>query len=221
MMDAHRLDAIVYPTIRRIAPVVGGAQAGSNAALSANTGFPAISVPAGFTPGGFPVGVELIGRPFAEPTLLALAFDYEQATHHRRPPMLDSAVPASAPSRDGESLAARAEVTATGARSLPLSKVPFQAMARFSFTETTRELAYDVRISGTVADVAGVYLHRRANRQNGGVAYVLAKSPGPTVTGVVTLTAAEAGDLKAGKFYLAVISAKSPRLSARGDLVFS
>jgi hypothetical protein len=62
VMDTNRLDAIVYPTIRRIAPVVGGAQAGSNAALSSNTGFPAISVPAGFTPGGFPVGVELIGR---------------------------------------------------------------------------------------------------------------------------------------------------------------
>ena len=94
VMDANRLDAIVYPTIRRIAPLIGGAQAGSNAALSANTGFPAISVPAGFTPGGFPVGVELIGRPFAEPTLLALAFDFEQATHHRRPPLLDGAATA-------------------------------------------------------------------------------------------------------------------------------
>ena len=85
----------------------------------------------------------------------------------------------------------------------------------------SRELAYDIRISGAVAEVGGLYLHRRANRQNGGVACVLAKSSSPTVTGVVTLTAAEAADLKAGKCYLAVISAKSPRLSARGDLVFS
>jgi amidase len=219
VMDANRLDVIAYPTIRRIAPAVGGAQAGSNAALSANTGFPAISVPAGFTTGGFPVGVELIGRPFAEPTLLAIAFDYEQATHHRRPPMLDVAVPASAP-RDGES-AARADVTATGARSVPPSKVGFQAAARFSFNDQTRELAYDIRVSGTVADVGGVYLHRRANRQNGGVAYVLARSSSPRVTGMVTLTTAEAADLKAGKCYVAVISAKSPRMSARGDLVFS
>jgi Asp-tRNA(Asn)/Glu-tRNA(Gln) amidotransferase A subunit family amidase len=221
VMEANRLDAIVYPTIRRIAPVIGGAQAGSNAALSANTGFPALTVPAGFTPGGFPVGVELIGRPFAEPTLLALAFDYEQATHHRRPPMLDTDAAASSTPREGETAAARADVTATGARSSPPSKVAFQATARFTFTEQTRELAYAVRISGTLADVGGVYLHRRATRQNGGVAYVLTRSPGPTVTGVVTLTAAEAGDLKAGKFYLAVISAKSPRLSARGDLVLS
>jgi hypothetical protein len=99
--------------------------------------------------------------------------------------------------------------------------VGFQAAARFSFTDQTRELTYDIRISGTVADVGGVYLHRRANRQNGGVAYVLAKSSSPRVTGVVTLTAAEAADLKAGKCYVAIISAKSPRMSARGDLVFS
>jgi amidase len=221
IMDANRLDAIVYPTIRRIAPVVGGAQAGSNAALSANSGFPAISVPAGFTAGGFPVGVELIGRPFAETTLLALAFDYEQATHHRRPPVLNIVASPSSPPRDGESAVARVGVTVTGARSSPPSKVGFQAVARFTFVDQTRELTYDIRISGAVADVGGVYLHRRANRQNGGVAYVLAKSSVPRVTGVVTLTAAEAADLKAGKCYLAVISAQSPRLSARGNLVFS
>ena len=87
-MESERLDAIVYPTIRRIAPIVGGAQPGSNAALSANSGLPAITVPAGFTPGGFPVGIELIGRPFAEATLLALAYDYERATRHRRPPAM-------------------------------------------------------------------------------------------------------------------------------------
>jgi Asp-tRNA(Asn)/Glu-tRNA(Gln) amidotransferase A subunit family amidase len=86
VMDQNRLDAIVYPTTRRIAPLIGGNQIGSNAGLSAQTGFPAITVPAGFTAGGFPVGIELLGRAFAEPTLIALAYCYEHATHHRRPP---------------------------------------------------------------------------------------------------------------------------------------
>src|SRR6185503_16576462 len=86
VMDATRLDAIVYPTARRIAPLVGGNQLGSNAGLSAQSGCPAITVPAGTVDGGFPVGVELLERPYAEPVLLALAFSYEQATRRRRPP---------------------------------------------------------------------------------------------------------------------------------------
>ncbi len=86
VMDANRLSAIAYPSTRRIAPRVGGNQVGSNAGLSAQTGFPAITVPAGFTAEGFPVGVELLARPFAEPTLIAVAYSYEQATQHRRPP---------------------------------------------------------------------------------------------------------------------------------------
>ena len=213
-MESERLDAIVYPTIRRIAPIVGGAQPGSNAALSANSGLPAITVPAGFTPGGFPVGIELIGRPFAEATLLALAYDYERATRHRRPPAM---TPVSVePVSGGVTL----EVTATGARSIPSSNVRYQAVARFTFHEPTRRLGYDVRLRGSKDDVAGVYLHRRATRQNGGVAYILAKPAAPQISGTVTLTEAEATDLKAGKFYVAALSRVSPRLSARADLVF-
>jgi Asp-tRNA(Asn)/Glu-tRNA(Gln) amidotransferase A subunit family amidase len=224
VMDASRLDAIVYPTIRRIAPLVGGGQPGSNAALSANTGFPAISVPGGFTPAGFPVGVELLGRAFAEPTLLALAFDYEQATRHRRPPKLDvgiTADPKGSALRGAAAGSIRVEVTATGAHSVPPATVPFEAVARFSFTDQTRELAYDIRLSGTLGEVAGVYLHRRANRQNGGVAHILAKSASPQISGTVTLTTAEVADLKAGKCYLSVISTKSPRLGVRADIVLS
>ena len=48
--------------------------------------FPAITVPAGFTPEGLPVGLEFLGRQFAEGTLLRLAYAFEQATHHRKPP---------------------------------------------------------------------------------------------------------------------------------------
>ena len=215
VMEANRLDAIAYPTIRRIAPLVGGPQPGSNAALSANTGLPAITVPAGFTPSGFPVGVELIGRRFAESTLLALAYDYERATHHRRPPAMTPLVASGRPG--GGSV----EVKADGSRSVPPSQVPYQAVVRFTFDEFTRQLAYDIRLSGTRDDVDGIYLHRRATRQNGGVAYVLAKSAAPSISGVVTLTEAEADDLQAGKFYVAVLSKKNPRLSARADLTFA
>jgi amidase len=227
VMDANRLDALVYPTIRRIAPLVGGAQQGSNAALSANSGLPAITVPAGFTADGFPVGVELLGRRFAEARLLALAFDYEQATRHRRlpattPPLTAAAV-ADAPTPPASLVAGvdsvRMEVTAAGTPSVPPAKVPFQARAQFLFHTSTRVMEYDVRINGSVEEVAGVYLHRRASRPNGGVAHVLGKSAAARIAGRVTLTAAEAGDFKAGRLYLSVISRTNPRRGLRADLV--
>ncbi|ONI87959.1 amidase [Actinosynnema sp. ALI-1.44] len=88
LLADHDLDALVYPTVQHQAAPVGQPQEGNRScALAANTGFPALTVPAGFTPDGMPVGVELLGRPFSEPTLLGFGFDYEQASRHRRPPV--------------------------------------------------------------------------------------------------------------------------------------
>jgi hypothetical protein len=226
VMEEHRLEAIVYPTARRIAPIIGDNQLGSNAGLAAQTGFPAITVPAGFTAGGFPVGVEMLGRPFAEATLIALAYSYEQATRHRRPPLSAPPLGETRPPRsNGVSFKTttgglRFEVIATGAQAIPPSEVPFQVRVRFTFDERTRELGYELSVSGVSPDqVAGVYLHRRANRPNGGVARLLAKAPGRSGSGRVTLLESEAADLKMGKCYVSAISKPSPRLSARANIV--
>jgi amidase len=85
-MAEHRLDALAYPPIRRQANRIGEHQSGTNCHLSANSGLPALVVPAGFTTDGMPVGVELIGRAWSEALLLRLGHAYEQATKHRRPP---------------------------------------------------------------------------------------------------------------------------------------
>jgi len=59
---------------------------GNNRRLAPLIAFPALSVPAGFTPEGLPVGIEFLGRQFSEGRLLTLGYAFEQATHHRRPP---------------------------------------------------------------------------------------------------------------------------------------
>ena len=53
------------------------------------TGHPAISLPCGFTPAGLPVGLQLVGRPFDEATVLRAADAYQRLTdwHTRRPPV--------------------------------------------------------------------------------------------------------------------------------------
>lgn len=92
LMAAKGLDALMYPTIRRKATPIGETQPGSNCRLAANSGLPAISVPAGFTPDGLPVGIELLGVAWSEAKLLNLAYSFEQATGHRRMPLFKTPV---------------------------------------------------------------------------------------------------------------------------------
>jgi amidase len=51
-----------------------------------STGLPAVLVPAGVNAEGLPIALEFLGRPFSEPTLLKLAYAYEQASHKRVAP---------------------------------------------------------------------------------------------------------------------------------------
>jgi Asp-tRNA(Asn)/Glu-tRNA(Gln) amidotransferase A subunit family amidase len=88
LMAAQRLDALLYPSIRRVATPLGEPQPGSNCALAANTGLPALALPAGFTAAGLPVGFELLGVPWSEARLLSFGYAYEQAARQRVPPPL-------------------------------------------------------------------------------------------------------------------------------------
>src|ERR1700686_2221336 len=85
-MEDDKLDALLYPTLRRKPALINEPQGGSTCQLSASTGFPAITVPAGFTADGLPVGVELLGGAFDDAKLVSYAYAYEQATHRRRAP---------------------------------------------------------------------------------------------------------------------------------------
>jgi len=89
MMDSQRLDALVYPTWSNPPRLIGdlNTPAGDNNQLfSPSTGFPALTVPMGYTRGVLPAGLQLLGRPWSEAALIRLAYGYEAATRHRHPP---------------------------------------------------------------------------------------------------------------------------------------
>jgi len=92
LMDEQQLDALVYPTWSNPPRLIGDLNTphGDNSQLfSPTTGFPAITVPMGYTRDGrLPAGISFFGRAWSEGRLIGLAFDYEQATRHRRAPRL-------------------------------------------------------------------------------------------------------------------------------------
>jgi aspartyl-tRNA(Asn)/glutamyl-tRNA(Gln) amidotransferase subunit A len=93
------VDVLVMPTVvsppSLIEPI--GASQALDPIRTRNTwpfdmyGLPAITVPCGFSTSGLPIGMQIVGAPFAEATVLALAHAYEEATEwHRRAPLLQS-----------------------------------------------------------------------------------------------------------------------------------
>jgi amidase len=102
LMARNHLDALVYPHQKCLVLPIGATfQKDRNGIIAALAGFPAIEVPAGFStptadaPIGVPVGMEFLGRAWAEPELIKLAFGFEQATHLRKPPVSTPALAAS------------------------------------------------------------------------------------------------------------------------------
>jgi amidase len=88
-MTQHNVRAIVYPTWSNAPRKVGDdkSPAGDNSQiLSPQSGFPAITVPMGYTYEVLPAGLTFLGDSFSEGTLLKFAYAYEQATKHRHPP---------------------------------------------------------------------------------------------------------------------------------------
>jgi Asp-tRNA(Asn)/Glu-tRNA(Gln) amidotransferase A subunit family amidase len=206
-MEEHRLAALVYPTLRRKPARLGEPQAGTNCSLSANSGLPALSVPAGFTDDGLPIGVEFLGREFSEAELLKIAYGWEQAAKLRQapfstPPLVEGKAPGSV-SFEARSGAAEAD-TRAAQRGAALR-------ARLTYDPVTAELRYDVRVTGVAPeDLRLVALHRGDGDQPGGVLARLIEPGTAGGTGSLTLGYRDRDNLRAGRLFLQVYTRQQP-----------
>jgi len=90
LMAEHQLDALISPTngpAWLIDPINGDSFGAGSSSLAAISGYPSITVPAGFI-SGLPIGVSFIGLPWNEKQLIELAYAFEQTTGIRKPPDL-------------------------------------------------------------------------------------------------------------------------------------
>ena len=100
VMADHRLDAIVHKSVE-LSP--GFIKDGINPPYTSARGVPTLNtflvysasmtVPSGFTDDNLPVGITFFARPYSEARMLSLAYSYEQATKHRKPPKTTPALP--------------------------------------------------------------------------------------------------------------------------------
>ena len=139
VMREHDLDALAYPTIKRLQVFTGESQPGSNCSLSANSGLPALSMPVGFTSNDLPVGLELLGGFLQDAELLAIAQAYEAAMGSRRAPsttpVLESGLAPPAQSFE-----------------LSLNRPPLLVEAHFEYSVVTNYFSFQV--SREIADGA-------------------------------------------------------------------
>jgi Asp-tRNA(Asn)/Glu-tRNA(Gln) amidotransferase A subunit family amidase len=88
-MDRARVEALVLP-VWTFPPVLlgdrGQSPQGGLTFIGSAMQWPAVVVPIGFVGEHLPIGMQFLGRPWSEGSLIRLAYAYEQATHHRRPP---------------------------------------------------------------------------------------------------------------------------------------
>jgi Asp-tRNA(Asn)/Glu-tRNA(Gln) amidotransferase A subunit family amidase len=198
VLEHQRLDALVYPTMRQKPALIGERQAGSTCQLAAHTGLPALSLPAGFTPDGLPVGVEFLGKPLADARLLSLAYAFEQIGPQRRPPTTTP------PLIDGK---------APGPKkfSVSASEAGLAASGRFSFDPLQDRLEYEVRVRGLPAEqIQAIALRRVDGAAPGPVTHRLSYPGEDRARGWLLLTGAERTWLLEGRLALAVFTTGLP-----------
>jgi Asp-tRNA(Asn)/Glu-tRNA(Gln) amidotransferase A subunit family amidase len=209
LLTKERLDALLYPTALGRPPVIGAENIYSNCRLSVVTGLPALAIPAGFTPRGLPVGLELLGAAFAEPRLLALGHGWEQLAKPRQPPFSTPplvAGKAPGPQQTVVSLAGGGTAKAT---------------IRFTWEPTTARLHADVIVSGNGKDAPfAIALHRSHEGGPGPILVPIMLRGQKRVSADLVLDALARADLAAGRLAAVLYTAAAPLGTGRTELAF-
>ena len=190
------LDALVYPTMRVRPVMVGEPQYGSLCRISAHSGLPAITLPAGFTPDGLPVGIELLAKPFDEGRLIALGYAWEQVAKPRR-------APPRTPSLVSDKLV------------FPFEPDSPQVAGQLRFDRSTQILEYSLQVPGVKdGDILDIKLHRGLAGANGPVIELL----GSSREGSVAIGNSDVDDLLQGGLYLVVYTRQAPLGAVRAPI---
>jgi Asp-tRNA(Asn)/Glu-tRNA(Gln) amidotransferase A subunit family amidase len=195
VFEAQRLDVLAYPTLRRKPTLIGEPQIGTTCQLSATTGLPALSMPAGFTVDGLPAGLEWLGPAFSEPALLARAYAWEQVSNPRRPPFsTPPLVNGRAPAPVGGEFGPLEQ----GGRPLPLG--------RYSYEHATGRLDYTLTPpSGAIV----IAVHRLDAGRVGPIVALLGRRGAPP-QGSLIFRGRDRDDLVAGRLAVRVYTAQQP-----------
>jgi Asp-tRNA(Asn)/Glu-tRNA(Gln) amidotransferase A subunit family amidase len=202
-----KLDALAYPTITRLPNQLTSiaANGGSTCQLSATTGLPAMAVAVGFGAEGTPVGMELLGAPFAEATLLKLSYGWEQFAKPRKAPY-------STPSLTGRT----APASQTVQIDLPAQGTP-GAQVTFTYDAFTGVLRFDAT-SKAPQEVLSVTVQRGTGGKAGGVVARLLAPGQQSGAGEIALRVGERRDLAAENLYVHLYTRGAPLGAGRAPI---
>jgi amidase len=210
ILAEQKLDALLYPSSLRRPPLIGSedGMVAPTCQFSATSGLPAIAIPAGFTERGHPIGLELLGATFAEPTLIKLAYGWEQTAHPRKPPF------STPPLVDDKAPVPIAFKTTMRAKSGGAATVDFR------YDPTRGVLDIGATATGLAADQM-IALTFQRSREGG---------PGPILAPVIvhgnlkgsvqlTLSAPDRAALLSGGFYTALYTRAAPLGAAKATVI--
>ena len=199
------LDALAYPTVRTGPVRAGEPQTNPNCEASANSGFPALSMPVGLTAKGMPVGLELMGAPMTDARLLALANAWERLAQPRTAPLFTPPLQLkAAPPPSMVKVVIKAD--------------PIVVTTQFTFDAATGALQYSVAVTGMLAsELLAVSLSQSPDTTLAGPVVMPLVAPSAVAgSGIVALSLDARAALHDGRLFVTVLTTRQPLGTLKG-----